>query len=94
MSPRLIEVSHPIRPGMKTYPGLPEPRAEVLLDYDASREKYGDQAEFMIASLHLCSNTGTYVLVGFAAVVTGLILVVGARRRQGHRGRSTSPPIS
>ncbi len=61
MSRRLIEVSHPIRAGMKTYPGLPEPRAEVLLDYDASREKYGDRAEFFIASLHLCGNTGTYV---------------------------------
>jgi kynurenine formamidase len=58
---RYIEVSHPIQPGMKTYPGLPEPRVEVLLDYDASREHYRDQAEFLIASLHLCGNTGTYV---------------------------------
>ena len=46
---------------MKTYPGLPEPRAELVLDYEASREKYEDQAEFLIASLHLCGNTGTYV---------------------------------
>ena len=46
---------------MKTYPGLPEPQAEVLLDYDASRERYGGQSEFLIASLHLCGNTGTYV---------------------------------
>jgi kynurenine formamidase len=60
-SVRLIEVSHPVREGMKTYPGLPEPRAEVLLDYDTSREKYGGLAEFFIASLHLCGNTGTYV---------------------------------
>jgi kynurenine formamidase len=58
---RYIEVSHPIQPGMRTYPGLPEPKAEVLLDYDASRERYRDQAEFLIASLHLCGNTGTYV---------------------------------
>ena len=61
MKPRLIEVSHPIREGMKTYPGLPAPHAEVLLDYEASREKYDNQAEFFIASLHLCGNTGTYV---------------------------------
>jgi len=46
---------------MKTYPGLPEPRSEVLLDYDASRECYQGKAEFLIASLHLCGNTGTYV---------------------------------
>jgi kynurenine formamidase len=46
---------------MKTYPGLPEPKSEILLDYDASRERYGGKAEFLIASLHLCGNTGTYV---------------------------------
>ena len=46
---------------MKTYPGLPVPEAEVLLDYDASRERYAGQSEFFIASLHLCGNTGTYV---------------------------------
>jgi kynurenine formamidase len=46
---------------MKTYPGLPEPKAEVLLDYDASHERYENKAEFFIASLHLCGNTGTYV---------------------------------
>jgi arylformamidase len=56
-----VEVSHPVVPGMKTYPGLPEPQAEVLLDYDASRAKYGGLAEFQIASLKLCGNTGTYV---------------------------------
>ena len=32
--PVFIEVSHPIEPGMKTYPGLPEPQAEILLDYE------------------------------------------------------------
>ena len=58
---RLIELSHQIVPGMKTYPGLPEPKVEVLLDYEASRERYQNQAEFYIASLHLCGNTGTYV---------------------------------
>jgi len=59
--PRFVELSHPIVPGMKTYPGLPEPKVEVLLDYDASHERYQNQAEFYIASLHLCGNTGTYV---------------------------------
>ena len=58
---RFIEVSHPIEPGMETYPGLPAPRADVVLDYEASRPRYQDQAEFFIASLHLCGNTGTYV---------------------------------
>ena len=58
---RFIEVSHPVSAGMKTYPELPEPRVEVLLDYDASHERYQGKAEFFIAELHLCGNTGTYV---------------------------------
>jgi kynurenine formamidase len=58
---RFVEVSHVIEPGMKTYPGLPEPRAEVLFDHESSRARYNDQSEFLIASLHLCGNTGTYV---------------------------------
>ena len=58
---RFIEVSHPIEAGMKTYPGLPEPKVEVIIDYQSSRERYGGKAEFLIASLHLCGNTGTYV---------------------------------
>jgi arylformamidase len=57
----IIEVSHPIVAGMKTYPGLPEPAVEVNMDYDASHERYQGKAEFFIASLHLCGNTGTYV---------------------------------
>jgi len=56
-----IELSHTIEPGMETYPGLPVPKAEVLFDHEASRPKYQNQAEFLIASLHLCGNTGTYV---------------------------------
>jgi kynurenine formamidase len=58
---RLIEVSHPVVPGMKTYPGLPEPTSDVVFDYDDSAERYQGKAEFRIASLHLCGNTGTYV---------------------------------
>jgi arylformamidase len=58
---RFIEVSHRITVGMKTYPGLPEPTVDVIIDYVSSRERYGGKAEFLIASLHLCGNTGTYV---------------------------------
>lgn len=44
---------------METYRPLPTPRVEVLNNYDASR--YDGKAEFLIASLHLCGNTGTYI---------------------------------
>lgn len=56
-----IELSHPIIEGMKTYPGLPGPQAVLLFDHAGSRRKYKNQSEFLIASLHLCGNTGTYV---------------------------------
>jgi kynurenine formamidase len=59
--PKFIEVSHVIAPGMRTYPGLPEPRQEILWDYETSRSHFHGQAEFFIANLHLCGNTGTYV---------------------------------
>ena len=58
---RFLEVSHSITAGMKTYPGLPEPTVDVIIDYESSRARYGGKAEFLIASLHLCGNTGTYV---------------------------------
>jgi kynurenine formamidase len=58
---RIVEVSHAIEAGMTTYPGLPAPRVDVLLDYEESRAKYEGGTEFFIASLHLCGNTGTYV---------------------------------
>jgi kynurenine formamidase len=57
----IVEVSHLVAAGMKTYPGLPEPSVEVIFDYDQSHERYQGKAEFRIASLHLCGNTGTYV---------------------------------
>ena len=59
--PRFLEVSHVIEPGMVTYPGLPVPEVEVIVDHDTSRERYQHKSEFLIASLHLCGNTGTYV---------------------------------
>jgi arylformamidase len=58
---RFVEVSHRIEPGMVTYQGLPAPEAELFLDYDESRPRYGQQAEFRMASLRLLGNTGTYV---------------------------------
>ena len=44
---------------METYRPLPTPRVEVLNNYDASR--YGGKSAFLIATLHICGNTGTYV---------------------------------
>lgn len=59
--PHFIEVSHAIEAGMKTYPGLPEPRVEVHMSFQQSRGSYANGVEFFIANLHLCGNTGTYI---------------------------------
>jgi kynurenine formamidase len=59
--PRFIDVSHVIEAGMVTYPGLPAPEVVVIVDHDSSRERYQGKSEFLIASLHACGNTGTYV---------------------------------
>jgi len=56
---RFVELSHRVVEGMETYRPLPTPRVEVINDYDAS--VYDGESEFLIASLHLCGNTGTYV---------------------------------
>lgn len=46
---------------METYRGLPVPTVEVIVDYESSRPRYDGKSEFLIASLHVCGNTGTYV---------------------------------
>jgi arylformamidase len=56
---RPVDLSHQVVEGMETYRPLPVPRVEILNDYDASR--YEGKSEFLIASLHICGNTGTYV---------------------------------
>ena len=33
----------------------------MIVDHDTSRERYQHKSEFLVASLHLCGNTGTYV---------------------------------
>jgi kynurenine formamidase len=56
---RFVDVSHKVLEGMETYRPLPTPVVEVINDYDPS--VYDGKSAFLIASLHLCGNTGTYV---------------------------------
>ncbi len=58
---RLIELSHVIRAGMITYPGLPAPRISPYVTREASREQYAPSTEFAIDQLTLVGNTGTYL---------------------------------
>ncbi|MFF5212639.1 cyclase family protein [Streptosporangium sp. NPDC000396] len=58
---RLVELSHRITEGMRTYPGVPGPRLGVHLSREASREVYAPGTEFHIGSIELVANTGTYL---------------------------------
>jgi arylformamidase len=58
---RLAELSHVIRPGMITYPGLPAPAITPFLTRAASRAQYAPGTEFAIDQLTMVGNTGTYL---------------------------------
>jgi kynurenine formamidase len=59
----IIDLSHPLAPGMPSYPGLPEPRFHVFLAHeDAPRQAhYSPGTTFQIAAYELAGNTGTYL---------------------------------
>jgi arylformamidase len=57
----LVELSHVIRAGLVTYPGLPGPTIAPYLTREASRSHYAAGTEFAIDQLTLVGNTGTYL---------------------------------
>jgi arylformamidase len=58
---RLIELSHQIRHGMVTYPGLPGPELSDHLPREASPARYGPGTQFHIGRISMVANTGTYL---------------------------------
>lgn len=58
---RLIDLSHVIRDGMVTYPGLPGPEISDHLGRVESRGRYAPGTEFHIGRMSLVGNTGTYL---------------------------------
>lgn len=58
---RVVDLSHRIRAGLRTYPGLPAPVIEPFLTRPASREKYAPGTEFAMDVITLIGNTGTYL---------------------------------
>lgn len=68
---RLVELSHPIRDGMVTYPGIPGPTIGTHLSREDSRERYAPGTEFFIGTISMVANTGTYVDVPFHRFADG-----------------------
>lgn len=60
-APTVIDLSHVIRQGMITYPGLPGPEIGDHLTREASREQYAPGTEFAINRISMVANTGTYL---------------------------------
>ena len=58
---RVIDLSHPIRAGMITYPGLPAPVITPHLTRADSRRKYAPGTEFAMDLITMIGNTGTYL---------------------------------
>jgi kynurenine formamidase len=61
VSARLIDLSHTVRDGLVTYPGLPAPRIGDHLSREASRGHYAPGTEFQIGRIEMVANTGTYL---------------------------------
>ncbi|RZU66480.1 kynurenine formamidase [Microterricola gilva] len=58
---RLVDLSHPIRAGLVTYPGLPAPVITPHLTREDSRNKYAPGTEFALDVITMIGNTGTYL---------------------------------
>lgn len=71
---RLIDLSHPIEPGMITYPGLPGPVITDHLSREESRSHYAEGTEFHIGRIDMVANTGTYLDTPFHRFADGFDL--------------------
>lgn len=58
---QLVDLSHVIKPGMITYPGLPGPEITPHFTRAQTRATYAGGAEFAIDRISMVGNTGTYL---------------------------------
>jgi arylformamidase len=58
---RVVDLSHPIRAGLVTYPGLPAPTIAPHLTREDSRARYAPGTEFAMDVITMIGNTGTYL---------------------------------
>lgn len=58
---RLVDLSHTIRAGLVTYPGLPAPEIRPFLTREDSKAKYAVGTQFALDVITMIGNTGTYI---------------------------------
>jgi kynurenine formamidase len=70
----LLDLSHPIRDGETTHPGLPVPVIGTHLSREDSRARYAPGTEFDIGKIAMVGNTGTYLDTPFHRYLDGFDL--------------------
>lgn len=95
---RIVDLSHPIRAGLVTYPGLPAPTITPHLTREDSRSRYAPGTEFAMDVITMIGNTGTYLDSPFhryadGADLAGLALdsLVGLRAEVFHLDDTWDP---
>jgi kynurenine formamidase len=68
---RMVDLSHRVRDGMVTLPGLPAPEITSFLTREASKATYADGTTFDIGRIAMIANTGTYVDAPFHRFADG-----------------------
>ena len=58
---RLVDLSHTIREGLVTYPGLPAPVIASFLTREDSKARYAPGTQFAMDMITMIGNTGTYI---------------------------------
>ena len=71
----LVDLSHPLEPGMPSYPGLPEPKFHVFLAHGDSpgQQKYVPGTTFQIARYELGAIPGLILTRPFTGIPTAWI---------------------
>ncbi|MDT5129214.1 MAG: hypothetical protein QOI28_485 [Mycobacterium sp.] len=71
---QVVDLSHSIRAGLVTYPGLPPPVITPHLTREDSRSRYAPGTEFAMDLITMIGNTGTYLDSPFHRYADGLDL--------------------
>jgi len=67
----LLDLSHAIEHGTRTYPGLPPPSISEFLTREDARARYAPGTEFSIGRIDMVGNTGTYLDAPFHRYADG-----------------------
>jgi kynurenine formamidase len=67
----VVDLSHPLRHGMITYPGLPGPEIGAYRTREESRASYAPGTEFHLGRISMVANTGTYLDTAFHRFADG-----------------------